>query len=325
MLENVSFIIPVYNTELDKFIRCIDSIEQINNKNCELIVIDDGSFEDFSKEYSIFLKKYKNIKYYKNLNNGVSYSRNFGIDHSSKKYVMFVDSDDYLLYDELNNINVSLDYDIILFNHINICNDKEIKYSFDEGIILWDDLIVDHARKGSVSSPCSKLYKLSFLNKNHLRFKTNYVQGEDAYFNLECLSFKPTIFYYNHPIYLYDYSPDSTIKRWDKNFDKALEGKYDIYFKKMEIIDKLNLNNEKILLDIENDFVDKTMHSYLMILELNDKGKIKKYTNKFNESNINYKHLKTKEKIYYHLIRNKSRLTKKILKIMNRIKNKKKR
>ena len=97
---DVSIIIPVYNSEF-YIKRCLDSVANI--KNAEIIVINDGSTDNTLE----ILKGYKNIKIINNENYGVSHSRNCGIKEATGKYIMFVDSDDYLntdmnIYDKNN-------------------------------------------------------------------------------------------------------------------------------------------------------------------------------------------------------------------------------
>lgn len=317
MISNISFVIPVCNTEIIKFSRCINSIEKINIKNYEIIIVDDGSEEENTQKYRTFLKNHSNVKYFKNTNHGVSYSRNYGINNSTKKYIMFVDSDDYLLYESLNENDILLKGDIIIFNMINLSTRCESKYPFSSGTVSWKDLILDHIIKGSISSPCAKFYKKSFIKENNLQFNSNYVQGEDAFFNLEYLSFKPSIYYYNIPIYIYDYTLDSTISRWNKKFDQALIGKYDFYYKKKEILRKLDLNNiNEILTKVENDFLDKTMHSYLILIKLNDINKINKYISRFKKERICFKKLNFKEKIYYCIMKSNGFVVRFLLKIV---------
>ena len=63
------------------------------------------------------IKEYNDerIKYYKNKNKGIGYSRNFGIIKSTGKYLMFIDSDDYIeentceeLYEKAKNEDLDL-------------------------------------------------------------------------------------------------------------------------------------------------------------------------------------------------------------------------
>ena len=89
MLKKLSIIIPAYNAE-NYIEKCLNSIE--DKDSIEIIVINDGSTDKTME----ILNKYKNIKIINNTNHGVSYSRNSGLKVASGKYIMFVDSDDYL-------------------------------------------------------------------------------------------------------------------------------------------------------------------------------------------------------------------------------------
>jgi len=87
----VSVIIPVYNRK-EWLKDAINSVLNQTYKNIEIIVVDDGSTEDI---HNMEIMKNENIKYYRNENHGVGYSRNFGIKKANGKYIAFLDSDDF--------------------------------------------------------------------------------------------------------------------------------------------------------------------------------------------------------------------------------------
>ena len=91
-----SFIIPVFNSE--KYIyQCVNSILNQKRKNIEIILINDYSTDKSLKICNFLEKTNKSIKvihHKKNL--GVAQSRNDGIRASGGKYLIFLDSDDYL-------------------------------------------------------------------------------------------------------------------------------------------------------------------------------------------------------------------------------------
>ena len=92
-MPDISIIVPIYNAE--KYLnKCLDSLINQTKKELEFVLINDGSTD---KTDSI-IKNYndKRIKYFKNKNQGIGKTRNFGISKSSGKYIMFLDSDDYL-------------------------------------------------------------------------------------------------------------------------------------------------------------------------------------------------------------------------------------
>lgn len=90
----VSVVIPVYDSgrTLD---RALVSVYYQTYKNIEIIVIDDGSTDKFTREK---LKKLKNseIKIIFQENGGPSKARNTGIKSSSGEYILPLDSDDFM-------------------------------------------------------------------------------------------------------------------------------------------------------------------------------------------------------------------------------------
>lgn len=92
----VSVIIPIYNTHIDNFSVCVDSLLMQSYSNFELIVVDDGSQNEYAFQYDTLQEKDNRIKVFHKDNEGVSSARNFGVEKCSGDYLMFVDSDDIL-------------------------------------------------------------------------------------------------------------------------------------------------------------------------------------------------------------------------------------
>lgn len=108
-----SFIVPVYNTE--KYLKkCLDSLVNQTYKDFEIIVVNDGSTDKSSNIISKYQKKYKNIIVIDKENEGLSMARNRGVQKSSGKYIIFVDSDDYVSNKLLEEIDKKIDDSDIL-------------------------------------------------------------------------------------------------------------------------------------------------------------------------------------------------------------------
>lgn len=94
---DISIIIPVYNTE--KYVdKCILSvINQLYDFNrLQIILINDGSTDNSFEICKKYSESYSNILLLSKENSGVSETRNIGIKNALGKYIMFLDSDDYL-------------------------------------------------------------------------------------------------------------------------------------------------------------------------------------------------------------------------------------
>ena len=108
-----SFIVPVYNTE--KYLKkCLDSLVNQTYKDFEIIVVNDGSTDKSSSIISKYQKKYKNIIVIDKENEGLSMARNRGVQKSSGKYIIFVDSDDYVSNKLLEEVDKKIDDSDIL-------------------------------------------------------------------------------------------------------------------------------------------------------------------------------------------------------------------
>lgn len=108
-----SFIVPVYNTE--KYLKkCLDSLVNQTYKDFEIIVVNDGSTDKSSNIISKYQKKYKNIIVIDKENEGLSMARNRGVQKSNGKYIIFVDSDDYVSNKLLEEVDKKIDDSDIL-------------------------------------------------------------------------------------------------------------------------------------------------------------------------------------------------------------------
>lgn len=97
-----SVIVPVYNVE--KYLNeCLKSLEGQTFKDFELILVDDGSTDNSGEICDYYAGKDPKIRVIHNENMGVSLARNAGLAVAKGEYVCFVDSDDYLEADYLEN------------------------------------------------------------------------------------------------------------------------------------------------------------------------------------------------------------------------------
>ena len=93
----VSVIVPVYNQE-DLLERCIDSLlaQDMTVDELEILLVNDGSTDRSPAICDSFALMHANIKVLHKKNGGLSDARNHGIKNAQGKYLMFLDSDDYI-------------------------------------------------------------------------------------------------------------------------------------------------------------------------------------------------------------------------------------
>ncbi len=114
----VSIIVPIYNVE--KHLRnCLSSVEEQTYQNYEVLLINDGSTDSSGHIIEEYTKKDNRFTAINQINGGLSAARNTGIYHARGEYMFFLDSDDYIEKDAINNLVTALGsekFDIILAN-----------------------------------------------------------------------------------------------------------------------------------------------------------------------------------------------------------------
>lgn len=215
-MDKISIIIPCYNVEA--FIsKCLDSIINQSYQNLEIICVDDGSTDSTLK----ILENYQNIdKRFKVLhhdNRGVAFSRNKALTICTGKFVTFVDGDDWLDYDCIEN-TISETYDLTCFSYRRVFKSNIQPRTLNmEGIYRAEILqkriiglvgkeLMDPSGNNSLVTVCAKIYKIDIIRNNGINF-TNTAEigaGEDALFNIEYLEYcKGEIHIIDKPFYNY--------------------------------------------------------------------------------------------------------------------------
>ena len=94
----LSVIVPVHN--VSKTLRpCLTSILQQGVRDCEVILVDDGSTDGSSNLCDLLSAENDRIKTFHKPNGGLSAARNLGLDKAQGQFITFVDSDDLLCHD----------------------------------------------------------------------------------------------------------------------------------------------------------------------------------------------------------------------------------
>ena len=101
--ETISIIIPVYNVE--NYLRsCLDSVLSQTYKDFEVLMVNDGSTDSSGAICQEFAERDSRFHYFEKENGGLSDARNYGLDRAKGHYITFLDSDDFLFEDWLENL-----------------------------------------------------------------------------------------------------------------------------------------------------------------------------------------------------------------------------
>lgn len=205
----VSVIIPVYNCE-EYIGECIDSVAEQTYDNIEIIVVNDGSKDGSENIIKDKRKRYRNILYYKQRNEGVSAARNLGIKKARGEYITFVDGDDlvgkYLVECLVNQITCTHPGCIIVSKPTQKINE------FKERVLGYKKPVVKSISSGQAlikllypygidNGPCAKLYPTALLKKN--LFNIDLSIAEDLELNYRLIKSSKIIKVLNEKLYFY--------------------------------------------------------------------------------------------------------------------------
>ena len=199
----ISFIVPVYNVE--RYLStCLDSIlnQGLDKDDFEIILVEDCSTDgslQICKDYS---SKYKNIYLIENDKNiGLGLTRNKGMEYAQGEYIHFIDSDDYLFPNSIQEL-LSLDIiqhspDIIRFEFGGTTN-------ISKGVnkIIYKGNYNEYCNPSRHISVWVYWFKRSFLIKNNL-YSTDKKTAQDCIFVFSALSLNPFIIFVSTIVYYY--------------------------------------------------------------------------------------------------------------------------
>ena len=164
----ISIIVPIYNVE-DYLKECIDSILRQTFKNIEIILVNDGSTD---RSYEI-CKTFRDdrIILINKKNGGLSDARNKGVEASSGEYIVFVDSDDVIhhqLIEELAHNLFRYNADISGCNLVKFHDGETVNWACDNPEIQqWNSeeimahLVGEYSHELTVA--CCKMYHRSVI------------------------------------------------------------------------------------------------------------------------------------------------------------------
>ncbi len=204
-MELVSVVVPVYKVE-DYLEKCIRSIQNQTYSNLEIILVDDGSPDRCGEICEEFAVKDERIKVFHKENGGLSDARNYGVQYATGKYLLFVDSDDYIsetLIEKTVNAAETHSCDFVLFDYYYVKNGIEEVRTCEE--IPKNKVISLKKEKSLFTMPpsaWSKLFNREFYMNSGIEFPKG-LYFEDLGTTPKFLLQAENIFYLKEPLYYY--------------------------------------------------------------------------------------------------------------------------
>ena len=210
----ISIVLPIYNIE--KYLTdCIESVINQTYKNIEIILVDDGSEDNCATICDNYANKDKRIKVIHKENGGLSDARNAGLKIATGEYITFIDSDDIIDKQYIENL-----FEILVENNadIAICNYKEIEeknnykqlpknYKPKNEIDIFDNIeslkqMYTSHKHGMVFVAWAKLYKKELFIKNNIKYPEGKIH-EDTYTTYKLLYYAKKVVFTEKELYFY--------------------------------------------------------------------------------------------------------------------------
>ena len=331
----VSIIVPVYNVE-NYIERCLNSLVNQTFKDIEIITINDGSTDKSLELINKYVKEDIRVSVIDLGDEGVSYCRNLGIEKANGKYIMFVDSDDWIdfnmvevMYKKAEENNI----DLVMCSYIREFKDhsKEKIFNLPEEIIYKEDKVKNELLrklvgpvKEELSNPemldalgtvWGKLYRTDILKENKINFVDLKEIGsaEDTLFNIFTFNYLKKVMFLNKPMYHYWRDNPKSVT---SQYNSKLKEQRKVFFKYISDFIKEN-NFEQVFEEaLNNRICTSVLGLGLIECSKNNKisgiNKIKNIKKIINEEYIRnaYKNLELKYfsihwRVFYFFIKNK--------------------
>lgn len=206
-MKKISIIVPVYNGS-QRILKCLDSIMAQTYHDIEVIILNDGSNDSSNEIIRLHMERFLNsgrtIKYEYHINQGVAKTRNHGIDIATGDYITFVDQDDYLTQDYVENYMKYVqqeEYDVVVGGYKRISDEEKV--SRVVSLVAGEEW-----SKFVVTAPWAHVYKADLLRKYDIKFLTTGL-GEDVYFNLLVYSYTDKVKVISDSNYMWVDNPKS--------------------------------------------------------------------------------------------------------------------
>lgn len=212
--DRISIVIPVYYSE-KTLEACLESVVNQTYKNIEVIVVDGKSEDDSLTIAERYAKKYAFVHVYSIKNEGVSVSRNYGMEKASGEYLQFADSDDFLMPNACEHLFAAIkstkaDVVIAGFEIMKTGEMRMPKAGVYEGAKEFAQQIEQYYfyKKNCMNTPWNKLYKREGLTAS---FPVNLSMGEDLLFNLQVFEKAKRIAVISDVVYRYNNVNDESL------------------------------------------------------------------------------------------------------------------
>ena len=209
----VSVIVPIYNTE--KYLReCLNSILVQSYCHLEIILINDGSLDNSGVIADEYARMDARVKVIQKQNEGASITKNLGIANATGKYITFIDADDFIRTDFIENLlNDMTKYQVAVTTTTKMCpidkeNSENVEvYSQGETLEKMFYGTLEKSQNGV------QMFERQLLIDNTILFDPKKKVGEDFDFFVQAIMRCDWVAVDYRKMYYYRPNPNSTMNQ----------------------------------------------------------------------------------------------------------------
>lgn len=213
----LSIIVPIYNVE-KYLVECIQSVLEQEYKDYELILVDDGSPDNCGHICDSFAQKDSRIKVIHKQNGGLSDARNNGLNIARGEYILFLDSDDYMKSDSLDDaMRLLNNKDMLICPIIKTYPDGELVVNELPIRGITESLDRDSLYNRMASSRTflwksgNNIYRRRIIEENAIMFEVDLIGAEDCDFFMRFVRVSNNYILYNKAIIHYRLDREGSI------------------------------------------------------------------------------------------------------------------
>ena len=316
-MPKISVILPVYNVE-QYIAKSIHSVLNQSYIDFELIVVIDGSKDNSEVIAREFEKTDLRVKVYTKPNGGLSDARNYGLNVATGEFIYFLDSDDWiepnLLEDNIKMLeDKNLDFIVFGFYQDNVDSNEQLIENIphipeNNEWINSEPIYFTPYMLNILGYAWNKIYRKGYLDKHQIKFTIGVSLVEDILFNAKVYQYADRIVFNPKPYVHYIQRPVVTLTKqfheqsfeWVKLKHKALQ----------DFLDAWSFDNTQEIL--ASNLIGGLRYCVLNLFryknQFNFNQKIKYIENMLNDEDLisytQFYNPKTKnDKIYYQLIK----------------------
>lgn len=313
----ISVILPVYNVE--KYIaKSIQSVLNQTHTDFELIVVIDGSKDNSEAIAKEFEKTDLRVKVYTKPNGGLSDARNYGLNMATGEFIYFLDSDDWiepnLLEDNIKMLeDKNLDFIVFGFYQDNVDSNEQLIENIphipeNNEWINSEPIYFTPYMLNILGYAWNKIYRKGYLDKHQIKFTIGVSLVEDILFNAKVYQYADRIVFNRQAYVHYIQRPVTTLTK--QFHEKSFEWVKLKHEGLQEFLNAWSFDNKQEIL--ASNLIGGLRYCVLNLFryknQFNFNQKIKYIENMLNDEDLisytQFYNPKTKnDKIYYQLIK----------------------